>query len=437
MGSFDTIDHDVLMTILSEKLHDGRFLRLIQHLLQSGYLEDWVYNNTYSGTPQGGVVSPILANIYLDRLDQYVETVLLPRYTAGAKRRRNPEYQAVKFQLRQAEKKGQREAASALRKQMQALPSVDTNDSIYRRLRYVRYADDFLLGFAGPRAEAEEIKRLVGEFLRQTLRLELSSTKTLITHATTEAARFLGYEIVNQQADDKRTDKTRHVNGRIGLRVPQEVVDGQCARYMIAGKPASRLAATVDDDYSIVFRYQQEYRGVVQYYRLAHNAAHLSKLLWVMRGSLLRTLAHKHQTTVAKMARKYSGTVTVEGAKYRCLKIVRQREGKAPLVAQFGGLPLKREPWVTLTDSFPKPTDRGRTEIIKRLLADECELCGSREQIEVHHVRKIADLNGKRKSDKPPWVRVMSERRRKTLVVCHACHVAIHTGRPTRQRTSE
>src|SRR5262249_42220486 len=184
------LDHRALLDGLREKIHDGRFVRLIENLLKAGYLEDWKYGATHSGAPQGGIVSPILSNIYLDRLDRFVEQVLIPEYTRGAGRKTNEEYDRLRSAVRRLERTNPA-AAAELREQLRRIPSVVLDDPDYRRLRYVRYADDFLLGFVGPREEAEEIKRRIGEFLRDQLKLELSETKTLITHARSGHARFL------------------------------------------------------------------------------------------------------------------------------------------------------------------------------------------------------------------------------------------------------
>ena len=189
---FGSLDHEVMLSILAEKIHDNRFLRLIKQMLQAGYLEDWVWNATLSGAPQGGVASPVLSNIYLDRLDKFVETVLIPEYTRGSGRAKNPRYFEVWRAIRRARALGDRARERELRKQLRALPSGDPADPGYRRLKYLRYADDHLLGFTGPKAEAEEIRQRLAEFLREDLKLELSQEKTLITHGRTGAARFLG-----------------------------------------------------------------------------------------------------------------------------------------------------------------------------------------------------------------------------------------------------
>jgi group II intron reverse transcriptase/maturase len=265
---FDSLDHEVMLSILQEKLHDNRFLRLLSNLLKAGYLEDWKYHDGLSGVPQGSVVGPILSNIYLDRLDQFVETVLLPVHNRGDRRRPYQPYMALLNRARRKRMAGEREEARKLRQQAQKMPSRDPNDPNFRRLWYCRYADDWLLGFSGPREEAEQIKAQVAEFLRDQLKLELSQEKTLITHARTEAARFLGYEIISQDADDKhcRRVKRRSINGAPGLKVPVDVIRAKCSKYMKRGKPIQRAERLSDSDFTIVAQYQAEYRGIVQYY---------------------------------------------------------------------------------------------------------------------------------------------------------------------------
>ncbi len=377
----------------------------------------------------GGVLSPLLANIVLDQLDRYVETVLIPEFTRGTQRRINPAYNYVSTKLCRMRRQGRRAEARALRKRQRQLPSGDPTDPHYRRLRYIRYADDWLLGFIGSRQEAEEIKRHLSTFLHTTLHLTLAEDKTLITHARTKAAQFLGYELVCQHADDKHNRRQRNVNGRIGLRLPLRVIDKQCARYTRHGKPIHRPELMVDTDFSIVAHYQQVYRGIVQYYLLAQNVGWFSRLHWVMQTSLVKTLAGKHKTTVGAIFRRYQAWARVDGRTYKCLQVRIERQGKRALVAQFGGLPLKRQPWASLDDLpfFPQ-AGGGRTELIQRLLADTCELCGTTTNIEVHHIRKLADLKDKGGREMPAWVQRMAERRRKTLVVCHSCHRHIHAG---------
>ena len=304
---FGSLNHDVMVRILAEKIHDNRFLRLIKQMLKAGYLEDWKYHQTLSGAPQGGVVSPVLSNIYLHKLDVYVETVLASQYTRGKHRRPNPEYERIKARMARARARGDRDHVRHLRRQLQQLPSVDPQDPGYRRLKYTRYADDHLLGFIGPKAEAEAIKDQLARFLRDDLALELNPDKTLVTHARTRAARYLGYEITVQHRDDKTTRGRRTVNGVVALRVPLDVVKAKCAPYRCHGKPWHRPRLQNLDDYDIVQTYAAEYRGIIGYYRLAVDVSRLNDLEWYAKTSMLKTLAAKHQSTVSKMATKYQG----------------------------------------------------------------------------------------------------------------------------------
>ena len=435
---FDELDHEIMLKILGEKIHDSRFLGLLRNMLRAGYLEDWEWNETLSGAPQGGVVSPILSNIYLDRLDNFVETVLIPEYTRGKLRKHNPEYRQVQYAITQARKRGDRIEVRALRRKLRSLPTGDPRDRGYRRLRYCRYADDHLLGFTGPKAEAEQIKRRLARFLHDDLKLELSQEKTLITHARTGAARFLGYEITVQQAEHKLVRGRRSVNGVIALRVPMSVVKAKCAPYLKLGKPEHRPERMHLDDHEIVSIYGAEYRGIVQYYLLAGDVWRLSRLHWVMLTSMLKTLAAKHRSTVTKMARKYRTTVVTPYGPRRCFQVSVQRNGRQPLVVQFGGIPLRRQKKAILIDrlAVPGATRRKGRELISRVRAGRCELCEQKAEVQVHHVRALADLT-QRGRPQPAWAQIMAKRRRKTLVVCRPCHDNIHAWSPTTTSTEQ
>lgn len=436
-GCFDNVEHTILLSILREKIHDGRFLRLIENLLKAGYCEYWRYQPSYSGTPQGGVISPLLANIYLDRFDKYVEETLLPAYTRGEHRRRNPEWNKASCRRFYYRRRGQYKIARKWEKIRRSIPSCDPYDPDYRRLGFARYADDFILCFAGPRKEAEEIKTQVRQFLGETLKLELSDEKTLITHAATQRARFLGYEIHSQHCDTKLDRrKVRTVNGVLALKVPQDVIDTACARYMKKGKPTHRAELIGDSDYDIVRNYQWHYAGLVNYYVLAQNIGSMAKLRWVMESSLLRTLANKHKTSVGKEWRKRKSKVQTEYGPRRCVIATHPRPGREPLVAWFGGLLLRRQTKAVLRDRVPILSP-SRTELVQRLLADTCEVCGSTRQVEVHHIRKLATLKKKGRRELPDWAKIMIARRRKTLVVCYDCHTKIHSGKPLPQKRSE
>ncbi|MFJ2782431.1 reverse transcriptase domain-containing protein [Kitasatospora sp. NPDC087315] len=422
---FDRLDHSVMLRTLGERIHDNRFLRLVRNMLTAGYMEDWVWNATHSGSPQGGVVSPILSNIYLHKMDEYVEKVLIPEYSRGRVRQPNRAFHRVWAAIGRARKRGDRTSVRELRKQLRSMPSMDTQDSGYRRLRYVRYADDTLLGFAGPKAEAEEIKERLARFLHDELKLELSPEKTLITHARTQAARFLGYNITVLHNDRKVSGRRRSVNGIISLRVPRSVVSAKQAQYMKRGKPARRPELLNQDDHVIVSTYGSEYRGIVQYYLMAGDVFRLARLQWVMETSMLMTLANKHRSSVSKMARKYATTIETPHGPRKCFEARVERIGRKPLVGRFGGIPLRQNKKTVITDRQLALVNTKRKELVTRLLAGRCEACGHVDEVEVHHVAKLTDL-GKPGPDRQPWADLMAARHRKTLVVCGSCHATIH-----------
>jgi hypothetical protein len=414
-----------MVKILAEKLHDNRFLRLIRNMLKAGYLEDWKYHDSPSGTPQGGVVSPVLSNIYLSKLDEFVEKVLIPQHTQGQRRKRNHEYSRVKRWLQRARDRGNRATVRSLIKQRRTLPSGDPMDPGYRRLRYCRYADDHILGFIGPKAGAEAIKDELAKFLRNELALELSADKTLITHAHTQAARFLGYEITVQHSNSKVTNGRRSANGAIALRVPLNVIKAKCAPYRRHGKPWHRPAMQNLDDYDIVQTYAAEYRGIVNYYLLAIDVWRLQTLRWNAETSMLKTLAAKHKSTVTKMAARHRAKIEIPAGLRTCFEARIARNGKKDLVARFGGIPLTRNKHAVLTDRPAVRIPYPRKELINRLMRNRCELCEDTGNVVVHHVAKLARL-GHPGPDQPAWAALMAKKRRKSLVVCQPCHDAIH-----------
>jgi len=435
-GCFDNIDHDVLLNILRESITDERFLRLISGMLKAGYLEDWTKHETHSGTPQGGVISPLLANVYMHKLDEFVENVLRPRYTRGKNRRTSPAYNRLAKAMLKAKQDGNAELWKRLKLEQRSIPVALHEDTQFRRLSYVRYADDFILSYCGPKAEAEDIKSQIKAFLRNTLKLELSEEKTLITHAK-DTARFLGYDITIMKDDGQMataenrfgTFRKRSINGLVKLTVPWDKIEGKCQEFRHDGKARKRMDQMANEDFSIVAWYGIVFRGIAEYYCMAHDRAHkLAKLKYVMQTSMLKTLAAKHKTSVNVMARKYR-VEAYDAASDKMLRAYRvkvERPGKRPLFAQFGGFSLKRQD-KEINDQPSRNRNSKHTEILERLLADQCENCGSRDGCQVHHVKRISNLV--KWKDRPDWADLMVIRSRKTLVLCRGCHSDLHAGR--------
>lgn len=446
-GCFDNIDHNILLNILKRDIHDGRLIHLIERFLKAGYIEDWQYKKTYSGTPQGNILSPLLSNIYLNELDRYIEDELMPQHNRGKRRATNLAYKRLSNRIERRRRNGQHDEAHQLELERRKLPAVDPNDPNFRRLKYVRYADDWVLSFIGSKAEALEIKEQVRHFLQEKLRLKLSEEKTLITHAKTQEAHFLGYAISIYKADDaltrRRNDgaKRRSINGCVRLAIPKGLVDTKISRYYHGGKITSDARFLQSSVPHIILTYQQRLRGLVQYYQYAMNVSSFSKLKYAMEISLVKTLAHKLRIKVTRVYKRFKSTHELNGYTYKVLK-VEYDTGKRMSTFHWGAIPLKtvqiiNEPLNDNQYDYERfQYFEQRSEIITRLMADTCEICDEKGQCEVHHVRKLADLKQRwrHKQAKPAWVTKMIAMQRKTLIVCKSCHVKIHNGDPLPQK---
>lgn len=391
-------------------------------------MDNWVYHKTYSGTPQGSIVSPLLANIVLNELDVFIEDTLIPEYTQGKRRKGNPEYFTWSQKAVRAKKRGDINMYKECLKKQRALPSYRTNDPNYRRLWYVRYADDSLMGWIGTRDEAEIIKERTGEFLRDKLLLERSAEKTLIIHAREGKAKFLNYDIRvswnNSNQKKAKGGKRRAVNGKIRLEVPNDVVKNWNKRIQRGKITKHRKELMNNSDYDIVMTYEQQIRGLINDYTLAHDVVKkMGKIRYAYEQSLAKTLAAKHKTSVAKIYRKYRG-YTAESKRVIMVKV--ERKDKPPRIASYGKIPIRQNRQATIKDEKPTKITQG-TELIQRLLNNQCELCGKYGEVVGHHIRKLKDLK-KRGRELLGWQKRMIALRRKTLFVCRECHTKIHNG---------
>jgi group II intron reverse transcriptase/maturase len=433
-GFFDNLNHKTLLGIMGERITDQRFLHLIGQFLKAGYCENWKYYKTYSGTPQGGNLSPVLSNIYLNKLDQMMAKEIAA-FWKGKARKKNRAYNSASDRRRKAKKRaritGNWKEFKALRKEMLNIPATDPQDPTFRRLTYVRYADDFLIGVIGSKAEAQELKRRLKEYLEKELQLELSDEKTLITNAK-ERVRFLGYDII--RGDGKRILRypsklgmcvKRTTSKQMVLLIPREKCYAFARKYgnpsKWNGTPRPELLNL--SELEILMMYNAEIRGFLGYYSLADNLTSTAAgVLWLTSGSFYRTLASKRKSTlyqVKKSMKRAPGRYTLmaqtkkgETREYELVTSTKQLwRGKTQL------LHADREPNTMMY--------RGRTELGKRLLAHQCEWCGTESGgMQVHHVRKLGNLKGK-----AIWERHMIERQRKTLVLCEKCHDDLHAGR--------
>lgn len=421
-GCFNNIDHDVLLEIIGKRIRDFRFLKLIRMMLKAGYWEVGRGFSTLAGTPQGGVISPLLANIFLHELDDYIITCLKPSFDKGKKRLHNREYTCICAAITRAKKQGDWRKVKQLRKERRSVPAGEPYDNDYRRLVYIRYADDFMIGIIGSKSDCRTVKAKVKAKLAE-LNLELSDEKTKITNAANGKARFLGYDIFKFQ--DRRH---LHLTGSIQLCVPKEKMQELAKRYMRKGKPHQRDGLINGEVAEILMIYDLELRGYYNHYRLAWDVGkQLAQLRYIMWQSLTRTLARKFRSRTRKMNQRYKGIGPKTGN--RCL-IVEVDSPNGSKFVTFGDISLKVDKSLrgeTGQDLF-RPYLPVR-ELTLRLKHDRCELCDQvTDELEVHHIRRLKDIRAKVKAGKAPrWQIAMCARNRKTLVVCIPCHNKIHS----------
>ena len=447
-GCFEQIDHHILISILRRRIKDEYFIGLIWKFLKAGYMEDWKYHNTYSGTPQGSIISHILANIYMNELDYFMEEYAKAFYS-GKRRKVNPVYkkmqrmyQKKQKELKQKETNGnecEREnlvsEIKELKRNLRETQYSDQMDSEYKRIFYIRYADDFLIGIIGSKKEAEQIKNQISNFLSEKLHLELSKEKTLITHGH-DFANFLGYHITVAKGEYNKkikTGTTRRVNiGKVFLYVPKEKWMKRLLQYKALKikydkqngnqeiwEPVRRTQLMHLDDIEILNQYNAEIRGLYNYYRLANNVSVLNNFYYVMRYSMLKTFAGKYRTRINKIIRKYrQGKDFV--VKYH------KKDGIGRVLFYNKGFQRDTKVGMSNPDVIARAIENySRSGLIKRLKANQCEWCGKENvPIEVHHIRKLKDLKGKKK-----WEIVMIARKRKTMALCIDCHNKLHAGK--------
>lgn len=428
-GCFDNIDHASLLNIVGKRIRDFRFIKLLKTMLEAGYWEFGQPHRSLVGTPQGGVASPILANIFLHELDEYVVQTLKPNFDKGRRRRPYPEYQRLCTRITTAKQKGDGAKVVALRKERKLLPAGDPYDPGYRRLVYIRYADDFLIGIIGSKSDCREVKELVKAKLAE-LALELSDEKTKITNAASGCARFLGYDIFKFQ--DRRHV---HLTGSIQLSVPKEKMRELAKRYMRKGKPHQRDVLVNGEIAEIVMAYDLELRGYYNYYKLAWDVGKkLAELRFVMWQSLTRTLARKLRSKTKRINQQYKRVGPKSGN--HCIAVT-LATAKGTKQVTFGDFSLKVDmmPRHDAQRDFFRPYLPER-ELTLRLKHNQCELCQEViEDLEVHHIRRLKDIRRLVKEGKASrWQTVMAARHRKTLVVCQACHNKIHSSDGVRRR---
>ena len=440
-GFFDNIDHNIMINVLKERISDERFIRLIRKFLKAGYIEEWSYHNTNSGTPQGGIISPILANIYLDKLDKYMAEYK-NTFDKGKDRKRNPVYRKYEVKRRNVVAKLETEKNGTKRSELiKELRAIETGrneisygiaqDKDYRRIVYQRYADDFLIGIIGSKSDSQKVKEDIATFLKNELKLNLSEEKTLITNAKSPA-KFLGYDIYVRESKLSKRDKlgrlVRNYGGRIVLAITMETIKKKLLDYQVVKmvhhngqeiwKPKGRYYLKDNDDLEILEQYNAEIRGFYNYYSIANNSSLLNSFYYIMEYSMYKTYGTKYRTSIHDVIEKHrQGKDFV--VKYH------NKKGEVKMRKFYNdGFKRKNELCIDITcDLIPQTVVySSSTSLMDRLQAQKCELCGARNcMLEMHHVRQLKDLKGKNY-----WEKMMIARNRKTIAVCKDCHNKIH-----------
>ena len=432
---FDCFDHHVLINILRRRIKDEKFLSLMWKFLKAGYMEQWEYHKTYSGTPQGSGMSPVLANIYLSELDTFMEEYKARFDTEPFKRNASKEYEKIARRYRKAKKnldtgdhskEAVREFKSAQKLKL-STPYADVLDADFKRIQYNRYADDFVVGVIGSKQDAISIKEDLRQFLSEKLKLTLSEEKTKVTHSS-EAVRYLGYDIrvVRDKATkrDKNGALKRPWYGKVFLYVPHEKWENKLHELRVMQvkwdenrgrdfwRPMHRNELLNSTDIEIVRQYNSEIRGLYNFYRIAENVGVLSKFYYMMRYSMLKTYAGKYRTNVSKIKKKY-----MRGGVFRVPYITKS----GPKLCEFyhDGFRKQDKGYDNVQDTLPRYIRYdGRNTLANRLRAGICELCGNKtDDIRMHHVRALKKLTGKTEAE-----RLMLHMRRKSLALCPYCY---------------
>lgn len=430
---FDSFDHHIIINLLKKRIKDDALISLMWKFLRAGYMEQWNYHTTYSGSPQGSGMSPILANVYLHELDIAMEKMKL-RFDVGDTRHRmvHKDFGKVRWAQRVAKKKLENDrsnenvkAFKEARKVMLSTPHLCEKDDTYKRLQYNRYADDFLIAVIGSKKDAMNIKEQVKVFLEDELKLTMSEEKTHVTHSS-NMMRYLGYDIrVSRSQDAKRTKKglQRVWNGKVQLYVPKEKWITKLHEYGAFRikkdengkeywKPMHRGALMYLDEVSIISKYNSEIRGLYNYYRMAINASNLGKFHSMMRGSCLKTIAAKHNTSVAKTYAKLHSENADFGVNYKTKSGIKRCE------FYHDGFKRNKNQAPQFADIMPIYRLQIRpTSLAGRLKSGICEACGeSPVKVYMHHVKRLKDLKFENEFDI-----LMIEKRRKSLALCPKC----------------
>lgn len=423
-SNFPSISHDILLSLLSRRISCAKFLSLIKGSIKAGFVEDEIFKESNRGLFQGNVTSPILNNVYLHELDVFMVD-LCDEFASGRYRRKSSAFRKIQYRI---EKATSAEQIKKLRRELWRLPSKDPFDPNFKRLYYIRYVDDFVIGVVGSRKDAVDIKESVKRFLEENLKLTLSDEKSLITHFSKTPISFLGTLIQGNWETEKKVKVVRNfgvsrkvrVTGRPVLKAPIDKLFEKATVNGFFKKKVGKFVPTkvgwlINLDHADILRYYNSViRGILNFYSFANNRKSLGSLVHGLKFSCARTLALKYKLRFAsKIFNRF-------GDKLKCpdtgLEIFIPNTFKA--IHKF-----------SVNASLPDEvlSKRWNNKLTHSGLFKYCAICGTSHQVEMHHVQKVRDLKAKAAGGKMDFFTMqMASINRKQVPLCRTHHKALH-----------
>ncbi|MEA5024235.1 Group II intron-encoded protein LtrA [bioreactor metagenome] len=418
---FDDIDHRTLETILRERIRDERFIRLVNKVLKAGYFDmQHLYQKTKTGNAQGSCCSPLLCNIYLDKLDRFMENVM-EQDTMGGYRRQNPDYAKARYLYKKALKSGSDpQTVQHLKRTMEHLPTTDRYDPNFRRVNYVRYADDFLIGVIASKKYALDLKLNLKEFLQNELSLRLSDEKTKITHAADKDVSFLGYilrkgSVKHSKFQNHPFDSTLRVYMNTEGILNKLRENGMCTSK---GYPMGITRLLREPPQDIIHYGNQVLRGLLTQQRGCFNFYRGWRIQYIVQFSIAKTLARKFDISLKKVFARYGKALNIhyQNAKGKACSI------RLALYTSFA----RHKDFFTKIKLDSKAFLFLPLYSLKDPLARVCYICGNpQSHVSMYH-RKT-----KKKLPKPysPMVTLMLAINRRQIPLCQSCFTSVGTDR--------
>ena len=443
-GFFDNVDHEKLAGMLKNRIKDQRIIDLFWKLVRAGYVEKGRMIDNSLGVPQGGLISPLLSNIYLDLLDKYVEILKIQYETPKGKRTTlvSPQYQKMTRELKKLTDQYELNPSTELIREIKALrllrAKIPSRVGIGMRLRYVRYADDWIIGITGSKKVTMEIKNKIGIFLKESLGLDMSEEKTKITYLKQEEAKFLGTlisrirskeaKVVNKKTSDNVT-KLRISQVRPKLKAPiKEILEKLEMKGFIKRNDRGEMIPSAMNKWinlehrDILIRYNWVIRGYMNYYSFVDNYSRLggSVVNFMLVHSCAKTLALKYKLRSRKEVFKKFGKYLTPAD-----ELTQVSAKKMPLRIEYqDSLAITRKFKINRVNDPMEVLNWGlRTS--KGFLESPCWICGAEDNIQMHHLKHIRKMN----ETLAGFSKIMAQINRKQIPVCIKCHQKIHVGK--------